>query len=62
MKNLKGSLDHAYKFLTNKNVMLERDPIQRIIKNNNFMAYQHKDFWMCMDTARDRALLEKIIT
>jgi len=51
-----------FKFLTNKNVMLERDPIQRIIKNNNFMAYQHKDFWMCMDTARDRALLEKIIT
>ncbi len=51
-----------FKFLTNKNVMLERDPIQKIIKNNNFMAYQHKDFWMCMDTARDRALLEKIIT
>ncbi len=51
-----------FKFLTKKNVMLERDPIQKIIKNNNFMAYQHKDFWMCMDTARDRALLEKIIT
>ena len=51
-----------FKFLTKKNVMLERDPIQRIIKNNNFMAYQHKDFWMCMDTARDRAILEKIIT
>ena len=51
-----------FKFLTKKNVMLERDPIQRVIKNNNFMAYQHKDFWMCMDTARDRAILEKIIT
>ena len=50
-----------FKFLTNKNVMFERDPIQRVIKSNNFMAYQHKDFWMCMDTARDRALLEKIL-
>ena len=50
-----------FNFLNNKNVMLERDPIQRIIKNNNFMAYQHKDFWMCMDTARDRAVLEEIM-
>ena len=50
-----------FKFLTNKNVMFERDPIQRVIKSNNFMAYQHKDFWMCMDTARDRALIEKIL-
>ena len=41
--------------------MLERDPVQKIIKKRNFMAYKHNGFWMCMDTVRDKLLLEKII-
>jgi glucose-1-phosphate cytidylyltransferase len=50
-----------FNFLNNKNVMLERDPIQKIINKKNFMAFKHNGFWMCMDTVRDKALLEKII-
>jgi glucose-1-phosphate cytidylyltransferase len=50
-----------FNFLNNKNVMLERDPVQKIIKKRNFMAYKHNGFWMCMDTVRDKLLLEKII-
>ena len=50
-----------FKFLNNKNVMLEREPIQKLIKNNNFMAYKHEGFWMCMDTSRDKLVLEKVL-
>jgi len=50
-----------FNFLTNKNIMLERDPIQKIISKKNFMAFKHNGFWMCMDTLRDKILLEKII-
>jgi glucose-1-phosphate cytidylyltransferase len=50
-----------FNFLNNKNVMLERDPVQKIINKKNFMAYKHNGFWMCMDTVRDKLLLEKII-
>ena len=31
------------------------------LKNKNVNAYKHKSFWMCMDTLRDKILLEKII-
>jgi glucose-1-phosphate cytidylyltransferase len=48
-----------FNFLGNKNEMLEREPVQRLIKNGNFMAYKHHGFWMCMDTSRDRIVLEK---
>ena len=41
--------------------MLERGAIQKIINKKNFMAYEHNGFWMCMDTSRDKELLEKII-
>ena len=50
-----------FNFLSNKNKMLEREAIQKIISKKNFMAYEHNGFWMCMDTARDKELLEKII-
>ena len=37
----------------------ERQPIERIAKENNLMAYKHSGFWKCMDTLKDRMDLEK---
>ena len=50
-----------FNFLGNKNEMIEREPVQRLIKKRNFMAYKHKGFWMCMDNSRDKRVLEKIL-
>ena len=50
-----------FNFLGNKNEMIEREPVQRLIKKRNFMAYKHKGFWMCMDNSRDKKVLEKIL-
>jgi glucose-1-phosphate cytidylyltransferase len=49
-----------FKFLNNKNVMLEREPINKIVKKKQLSAYLHKGFWYCMDTLRDKIVLEKI--
>lgn len=45
----------------NKNEMFERGTIQKIIKSKNLNAFRHDGFWMCMDTLRDKLLLEKSI-
>ena len=50
-----------FNFLNNKNVMLEREPIQKLIKKKNLMAFKHNGFWMCMDTSRDKKVLEKVL-
>ncbi len=50
-----------FNFLSNKNEMFEREPIQKLLKKKNINAYKHKSFWMCMDTLRDKILLDKII-
>lgn len=38
--------------------ILERKPMEKLVKNNQLMAYRHNGFWKCMDTLRDKELLE----
>ena len=44
-----------------KNEMLERGPIQRAVKLKNVCAFKHEGFWHCIDTKRDKDLLEDLI-
>lgn len=49
-----------FKVLNNKNVMLERQPMQKLLIKNELMAYKHEKFWYCMDNLRDIEVLNKI--
>ena len=40
------------------NTILEREPLERVATMGELMSYQHKGFWQCMDTKRDRDSLE----
>ena len=40
--------------------MLEREPMNRIVKDNQLAGYKHTGFWQCMDTKRDHERLEKL--
>ena len=44
-----------------KNVMLERSPMVTAVKTKNLAAYKHEDFWFCMDTLRDKKVLDEMI-
>jgi len=49
----------VFDYLENDKTVLERIPLERLAQDNQLMAYTHEDFWQCMDTIRDRDLLEK---
>ena len=49
-----------FKYIPNKNVMLELDPIKKAIRNNQLNAFRHYSFWQCMDTLRDKKLLNNL--
>ncbi len=34
-------------------LVLEREPLRRLARDGELMAYQHEGFWSCMDTPRD---------
>ena len=40
--------------------MFEREPLERLAKAGELMAYKHQGFWHSMDTKRDRDMLESL--
>ena len=38
----------------------ERKPMETLAANKQMMAYAHDGFWQCMDTLRDKQLLERL--
>lgn len=40
--------------------VLEEDPLEHAAKAGQLKAYIHDGFWQCMDTARDKNVLEKL--
>ena len=42
------------------NIILEREPLERVASMGELMAFKHNGFWQCMDTKRDHELLEKL--
>jgi len=47
-------------FIKNDQIMLEREPLEKLTKAGQLMAFEHKGFWKCMDTMRDKILLNEI--
>ena len=38
----------------------EREPLERLAKDGQLMAYRHEAFWQCMDTLRDKQHLQAL--
>ena len=50
-----------FKYIKNDKTHLEIEPFEKLTKKKNIKAFKHKGFWQCMDTKRDKDLLDKII-
>ena len=51
-----------FKYIKNDNTILEQSPLENVCKIKKLGAYKHDKFWQCMDTLRDKQLLEKHIS
>ena len=40
---------------------LETTPLQRLAEEGELMSFEHKGFWQCMDTKREKDMLEELI-
>ena len=50
----------VFDYLPKYQCMLEREPITNLTRNKQLIAFKHDGFWQCMDTLRDKILLNKI--
>ena len=48
-----------FEYIKGDDTVLEREPMENLAKDGQLMGYKHEGFWQCMDTLRDKQLLEK---
>ena len=48
-------------YINGDDCILEKEPLEKIAKSNELLAYLHDGFWHCIDTKRDKDNLEEII-
>ena len=48
-----------FNYLENDKTMLEREPLKKLVKRKQLIAFKHGGYWQCMDTRRDYDLLQK---
>lgn len=50
----------VYDYIEGDETIWEHEPLERLAADGQLMAYRHEDFWQCMDTLRERHILETL--
>lgn len=49
-----------FDYLEGDKTVLEKAPLENLVRENQLMAYKHTGFWQCMDTLREKEKLEAL--
>jgi glucose-1-phosphate cytidylyltransferase len=49
-----------FDYLENDETVLEADALEHLAEDRQLVAFRHERFWQCMDTLRDKRLLEAL--
>ena len=49
-----------FDYLENDESILERKPMENLVRDNELMSFKHSGFWQCMDTLRDKEYLDML--
>ena len=49
------------KLIKDDTTFFEKEPLEQLSKKKQLMAFKHEGFWQCMDTKRDKAIIENIL-
>ncbi|MGA2717578.1 MAG: glucose-1-phosphate cytidylyltransferase [Candidatus Acidiferrales bacterium] len=50
----------VFRYLSDDGCSLEADALEQMARDKQLAAYRHEGFWQCMDTLREKRLLENI--
>jgi len=50
----------VFDYIDDDTVILEKEPLENLVRDGELMAYRHKGFWQPMDTLRDKNHLEDL--
>lgn len=50
----------VFDYLSDDTTVLEQSPLENLSKDRQLMAFEHRGYWQCMDTVRDRDALQEL--
>lgn len=50
-----------FDYIDGDDTIFEREPLEKLAADGNLMSYTHHGFWQCMDTMREKEMLEKLL-
>lgn len=50
----------VFDYIDGDETVWEHEPLERLAREGQLMAYKHESYWQCMDTLREKHLLEAI--
>jgi len=50
----------VFDYIDGDDVMWEHAPMERLANDRQLVAYKHDDFWQCMDTLREKQILQDL--
>ena len=50
----------VFDYIEGDTTRFEREPLEGLAADNQLMAYRHYGFWQCMDTLREKMLLDEL--
>jgi glucose-1-phosphate cytidylyltransferase len=50
----------VFDYIEGDSTQWEKEPLENLARDGQLMAYQHTSFWQCMDTLREKHILETL--
>jgi glucose-1-phosphate cytidylyltransferase len=57
---INGGFFVLFRYLKDDRMPFEREPLERLARDGQLMAFRHDGYWQCMDTLRDVQQLESL--
>ena len=47
-------------YIEGDKTQFEKEPLEKLARDGQLMAFQHESFWQCMDTLREKQILQRL--
>ncbi len=51
----------VFDLIEGDDTILEREPLEKLAERGELMSYTHNGYWQCMDSIREKVMLEKLV-
>lgn len=51
-----------FRYIEGDDTVFEKEPLEQLVEKKQLMSYMHNGFWQCMDNAREKLMLDNMLS